>query len=436
MAVIINPTASTNGTGSLISPKNTWAGLTWTAGETYLQVEGTTHNGTIAPSSGGSAGSPITIGVCEAQTGNRVQGLGRAKVNAAGQNYGLSLSNGVNYVRVDSLEFVNAQQRGMARIITGNDPAADSFCEFAFCEVHDCINPGTVNNGISMYGKGNKILSCEIYDVGVDGIYANADDIEIAYNRIYRVDRDWTIGTGDCIQLDNTDNPNVHHNYLEKDTLEKQCTIVQNGAGGRFWCNRVVAPSYTSGGTSPVTAVYLGNTGMEIVANVIDGGRYGLWCDGASSRIFANIIRLYGSGVLAGIAIRANNLVVAQNAIIGEGFGYGMNHHTYTGVGVYNNIILGALYGLQTASSGVTENGNLFHQCGANHVDLSNAAKAMGASDVTANPQFLDPARPWLGLSGSSPCRGAGVFVQGARDRFNRRYVERNIGPWAVLAAA
>lgn len=433
MTVIVNPTASTNGTGSLISPKNTWAGLTWTAGETYLQVEGTTFAGTIAPSSGGSSVAPITIGVCEAQTGNRVVGLGLAKINAAGQNYGLSLANGVNYVNVDSLEFVNALQRGMARIITGNDPAADSFCQFVLCHVHDCINPGVVNNGISMYGKGNKILSCEIHDVGVDGIYANSDDIEIAYNRIYRVDRDASIGTGDGIQLDNSDNPRIHHNYLEKDTLEKQCTIVQNGAGGEFYCNRVIAPAYVSGGSSPVTAVYLGNTDMRIYSNVIDGGRYGLWCDGAGSRILANIIRLFGSGVLAGIAIRANNLVVAHNAIIGEGYGYGMNHHTYTGVGVHNNIIVNALYGLQTASSGVTENGNLFHLCGTNHVDLSNVAKAVGALDIAANPQFFDPSRPWLGLAPSSPCRGAGAYVQGARDRFGRRYAERNIGPWASL---
>ena len=184
---------------------------------------------------------------------------------------------------------------------------------------------------------------------------------------------------------------------------------------------------------SPVTAVYLGNTDMRVYGNVIDGGRYGLWCDGAGSRILANIIRLFGSGVLAGIAIRANNLVVAHNAIIGEGYGYGINHHTYTGVGVYNNIIVNTLYGLQTASSGVTENGNLFYLCGTNHVDLSNVAKAVGALDIAANPQFFDPSRPWLGLAPSSHGRGAGAYVQGARDRFGRRYAERNIGPWASL---
>lgn len=54
-----------------------------------------------------------------------------------------------------------------------------------------------------------------------------------------------------------------------------------------------------------------------------------------------------------------------------------------------------------------------------------------------ADPLFVDETRPWLGLKPGSPCQSAGAFIQGARDRFGRRYLTPpNIGPWATLPRA
>ena len=61
-------------------------------------------------------------------------------------------------------------------------------------------------------------------------------------------------------------------------------------------------------------------------------------------------------------------------------------------------------------------------------------ARSPAASNLTADPLFADNSRPWLGLKPGSPCQSAGAYIQGARDRFGRRYTTPpNIGPWAVI---
>lgn len=66
-------------------------------------------------------------------------------------------------------------------------------------------------------------------------------------------------------------------------------------------------------------------------------------------------------------------------------------------------------------------------------VDASYAVQ-MAAASITTDPLFVDPTRPWLGLKLGSPCQSAGAYIQGAKDRFGRRYLNLpNIGPWAIL---
>ena len=56
------------------------------------------------------------------------------------------------------------------------------------------------------------------------------------------------------------------------------------------------------------------------------------------------------------------------------------------------------------------------------------------AASITTDSLFVDPTRPWLGLKPGSPCQSAGAYIQGAKDRFGRRYLNPpNIGPWTIL---
>lgn len=437
MAVIVNPTASTNGSGSLISPKNTWAGLTWTAGETYLQVEGTTYAGTIAPSSGGSAGSPITIGVCEAQTGNRVHGLGRAKVDAAGQNYGLSLANGVNYVRVDSLEIVGASVYGVVKDTAAQSPSVAANCSFEMLHVHDILNPGNTVKGIIVYGSGNRVCDNLVEDIGSGGIYATADGVIVSGNVVRRSMLDLAVFSGDCIHLVNCAAPLVEYNVCDHTQISAKAAIIHDGGGlgGIFRFNVCRMARYEAVNAQPPKCLNITSDGCEVYGNIVEEGEYGLWLQGVNNRAYANIIISTSPLSVAALAIVGSGNRVWHNALLGDGVGRGISNSSasYTSVEIMNNIIDGFDVGIRFPNSGTTEAGNLLNNCVTNFTDTGSTPKSGAASDVLANPQFFDPTRPWLGIASSSPCRGAGVFVQGARDRFNRRFVSKNIGPWATL---
>lgn len=111
------------------------------------------------------------------------------------------------------------------------------------------------------------------------------------------------------------------------------------------------------------------------------------------------------TSVIAGTPT-SNDSTIRNNIIVADALDYGIYFDSATGCVAQGNLI----YGATDDVFGGTETGT---------VDL--------------DPRFLDRARPWLGLEADSPCRNAGAYMQGARDRFGRRYVERNIGPWARL---
>jgi hypothetical protein len=69
--IIVNPTAATNGAGSLLDPKNTYVGLSVAPGDIVAQVAGTTFNAAaaVSPSASGNTANPITYCVAEPQTG-------------------------------------------------------------------------------------------------------------------------------------------------------------------------------------------------------------------------------------------------------------------------------------------------------------------------------------------------------------------------------
>lgn len=437
MTIFVNPTASTNGSGSLVSPKNTWAGLTWTAGETYLQVEGTTYAGTIAPSSGGSSVAPITIGVCEAQTGNRVAGLGLAKIDATGQNYGVFLSSSVQYVNVCSLEIVGASVYGAVKDTASQSPSAEANCSFERLYVHDILNPGNTVKGIIVYGSGNRVLDNLVEDIGSGGIYATADGVVVSGNRIRRSMLDLAVFSGDCIHLVNCDAPMVEYNSCDHTQISAKAAIIHDGGGvgGVFRFNVCRMARYETANAQPPKCMNITSDGCDVYGNLVEEGEYGLWLQGEGNRAYANVITTSSPLSVAAAAIVGVSNRLYHNAIVGRGVGRGISNSSasYTSVEIVNNIVVGFAVGITYPNSGTLEAGNILYGCDTNFTDTGGTTKPGAASDVFATPQFLDALRPWLGLASTSPCRGAGAYVQGARDRFSRRYVERNIGPWASL---
>lgn len=102
--VYIDPTCANNGNGTVGSPcaasggaegpRNTWVGVTWTAGNTYAGKGGTSETLTSFLVSGGSAGSPITI---------TSYGTGRFKFHSTA-SYATAIISG-SYITWNNVEF-------------------------------------------------------------------------------------------------------------------------------------------------------------------------------------------------------------------------------------------------------------------------------------------------------------------------------------------
>lgn len=106
--VYIDPTCVNNGDGTgqecaagagAAGAKNTWSGLTWTAGNSYLQKAGTTFNGSVVVGASGSAGSIITLGK---------YGAGANPIINASGLHGLDIRNGKGYISVVDFQITGA----------------------------------------------------------------------------------------------------------------------------------------------------------------------------------------------------------------------------------------------------------------------------------------------------------------------------------------
>lgn len=101
--IYIDPSAGTNGAGTFADPKNTWASMTWTAGDVYLQKEGTTYSGagSISPSK-----NDITFGTYDAGTGAQIQSNTRHATifNSAGNGINTNTKTGIviDNLRIES----------------------------------------------------------------------------------------------------------------------------------------------------------------------------------------------------------------------------------------------------------------------------------------------------------------------------------------------
>jgi parallel beta-helix repeat protein len=58
----VDPTANTNGNGSITRPFNTWTGISFKPGTNYLQMAGTTWHGTLTVGKSATGAAPIAIG--------------------------------------------------------------------------------------------------------------------------------------------------------------------------------------------------------------------------------------------------------------------------------------------------------------------------------------------------------------------------------------
>lgn len=398
--VIMDPRASSDGTGSLASPWNTWSGKTFVAGNEYLQIAGTRYFGQLRCNQAGTAAARIRFGV---------YGDGMAVIDGSnGTARAVQIGANAHFVTLDGYE------------ITGsNDPANPNFGvywgfsatpanngEILNCKIHDIAgnNASFDCDLIQAYGDDLLVSGCDLYNAPDDALWVQGARTRVRHNHIWNVGTDGST-SGDCIQFNGANNGyEIVGNRLDhSSTSEKQCFVITSagsGAGGLFMGNELVMP-YADSTTS---AIYSDQPGDRIIGNRITGGHYGIQLVASGQVVNGNIIRNAARGC---VVTSSGALACIVNNVFDQNTLYGVYLDT-TGI-VHNNIFLRNGVGLARKNTATcSHNAYWQNTSGSNFIGTEGSAED---NTVTADP-LLDAS---YRLAETSPCRGAGLYVPGAR---------------------
>jgi len=438
--IYINPTVSGTGSGTLNDPYKSWASVTWVAGNTYLQAGDTTFNGAILVTVTGSSSNPIVLGSYDPATGARTTGgVKRARLNGAGTRLTLRTSANIHWVTFDNFEVFGTDGTpggpAIGIYLGSSETAPSDDCTVSNCWIHDIngsLFPASDCNGLTFFGSRNRIVNNLIENIPADGIWGQGSTSYIVGNTIRNVSKDNI--RGDCIQLYGTatlrnDNAYIAFNYLDHRNKESKQVIISGDAtyssGTLIESNVCLMTPYA--GAIQTTCIMAEGAGSIVRDNICFGGFNGIYLTSSNSKAIGNIVDTNTVGITQ--APTATGALVAHNVCLRSTY-LGIQADSDATFRAFNNILVSCANGVGLAGS---ENGNAFWLCTTNKIARV-GSPTYGALTVTSNPLFVDLTKPWLGLKAGSPCERAGAYIQGARDRFGRRYLNPpNIGPWAVI---
>lgn len=191
--IYIDPSSATNGAGTEGDPRNTWIGVTWTAGNTYLQKRGTTFSGTagrITISTTGTAGSPITLGAYGEGARPILDGGGTRDFAIFATNH--------QYINVSDFEIRNYTRAG-PYFGTSTTADIDRYITLTRLWVHNIggTNPAA---GAWFWGRYVSFVDCVFEDLDEDGIWGDGRFATFDRTIIRRVSTNGA-GLGDCLQF-------------------------------------------------------------------------------------------------------------------------------------------------------------------------------------------------------------------------------------------
>ena len=428
--VYIDGSATTSGSGtSYTDPLQAVPALT--NGNTYLFAEGSTNTLTNGWT---NTAQNVLLG-----TYSRVNGAQIFDKNRAAKVTNLSTGTGtvstivsfatVN-LRVQCLEILNGAPNATNRMGVYNNGTSDGL-EITDCIIHGMRGTTGTHNGIQLAGTSNtraKILRNTVYDIGEDGIWAQAAaGILIEENIVATVSQDNS--NGDCCQLTgDVSNFVVRNNYFSHlDTrTNKQCFIASGmtGVGGLFEGNICYQARAASSG-----AVYVDGNSIIVRRNYIQGGSYGMELASANGIVEANVIYAGEDswpGYLGCRIAVVGGILVRHNVFIGrmgtpESTSIGIwNPAAGVGADAKNNIIMG--FGTGITKTNMTESFNCFYNNTANGLTPT--------SGVLTNPLLDRDFMPH-----AAAVLAAGTPIPGTADYHGRPYRQTpNIGAMETIA--
>ncbi len=395
----IDPSAGVNGNGlSELTPFNTWVGLTWVAGNTYLQKAGTTYTGIPTLTT-----ANITLGK---------YGVGsRPKHIVSGSFWSVTSTN----FTIKDFEITSADG---GLLVGGSGFLGDNL------DIHDCL--GATGFGISFNtGAGGTLQNSFVYNIGNDAIEVRA-------------------GAGTVI-IDNCDSYNVSTNSIGGDNvggsnggtynlLIQNCRFtktdaykqnIMSGTSGYVKVHNSVMKNLGGGGTISCQGASLFEIiGCDIYGNGANSAPYGNGATGTTitnANIVGNKIVLdnnttYGlqadSNSVGGIVNIANNTIIKTNSLAPN---YNISTDAVGTINFKNNILVGGLYSVYHQGSVTFNCNNNCYSSGTQFV-YDGSIKSTFASwrasqaNMDANSFQTDPIlganyAPSIG----SPCLNAGT---------------------------
>ncbi|TXH15051.1 MAG: hypothetical protein E6R03_08005 [Hyphomicrobiaceae bacterium] len=410
--VIVDPTASSNGTGSNASPKNTYSGLTISSGDVVLQRADTEYEGNITIPVNAT---DVVLGVCNGNGTPIRDGSITARVNANGQQFGVRVREGAHRYDIFGFDVRNANgsTQNWAFYLGNTQSQVADGGRLHHCIAHDTGSDATADSGgVKWFGSDVTIEDVSVYNMPTDAFFGQGNRAVIRRTRSWAIDQDGR-GFGDNIQITGNgtlgcSGARIYDNWCDHSDMEsKQAINIQDTTGGSVGAlvfgNVCLMPEYLSALTN---GIYVEIPYAAVVANDIIGAYYGVYCRLAGNVVIGNIVRnsaygLYQSSATTGGKFYCNTVDRASISAI-----YAATDTTFS---ARNNILLRSAIGLAKHGS-ATEDYNAYEGNGTDQSNLGGTA-SWGANNVM-EALLLDASyRP----TALSPCRGAGVYIPGAK---------------------
>lgn len=443
MTIFINPTASTNGTGSVLNPKNTPVGIDFASDDEFAFCAGTTFDANMALSgvslnASGTASARKKLRSYEPQTGNPT--TSKAHITNV-ERYGIYFSSpGIAYWDVEDLEVTQVGNGGSDfcwGVLNFMDPPNDyapAYLRFKRCEIHD-LRPGAVDcGGMSLRGTHNVVEDSHIYDIPTDAMRVDGLYLTVRNCVIEKINQDGR-NQADCIQTgSDAGGLLIEDCYLDaSDVKGKQCIILQNTVAStipqRIRNNTLIGPK------DELQIIIADQTVPLIVSgNKFVNGKFGCRVRGGA-RIFGNVfVNTKTEGQYFAVWLEVDGQYACNNTIINYvptpdpsstqvGIYAEVNHVNHV---IRNNVLVGLGSGLRIDTvNGQTESNNVFSSTCVNPViTAGNVPAALaGTSKVVADiEQYMRPSGSLIveGALADHPLALYGAYLPGVHLRNGR----------------
>jgi len=427
----MDPTRSTNGSGSFASPYNTWVGVTISAGNVYLQKEGTTFVGSVTIPVGATG---VTLGSYDRASGAMLSDpTRRALIDGTGTQLTVRVREGAHNAVIDSLEvFGTDTSTERWAFYLGNTAAQPANgTVLRNCLARD-VEPSFTNDGggVKFFGSDVRITDLVVRNVPTDGIWGQGNNAVIERANISGIGNDER-AFGDCIQIFGNAtlgcaNAQIRDCYLDhRGGSYKQVVIVQDQTGASVGCvierNTLLMAPY-DGNNSNI--IFIEVPKAVVRANYCKGGNYGIYLSDADAFVVGNVVADSSYGIDQGSTETGGK--VHNNTVL-RCTQYAIYADTDTTFRAYNNMIVQCANGIGI-ETGALEDYNLFSEVPTARVSLGGAGPTWGANDQfigdisdRVNADYsLKTTIPIGGVPMPNPLRNAGTYVQGVTLRNGR----------------